>query len=221
MDSSEYLVHYGAEGFLGRFSAPPGVRCQRGDRVMVKSHRGLELGTVRCEATPGHAHFLPDRLRGEIIRLVLEEEVLLTDRSIFDEACRLAEESQLPITVVDVEVILEPRTIVVHYLRHGSGSLRPLVKELSKQFHALVELQDLNLGIATEYGDSEYERYCNSSRKVAGSCGSGGCGNGGCGNGGCGNGGCGSVTQRVAASLDSYLVELRSKIPGATPAFGR
>ena len=37
----EYLVSHGSSGGVGRFAAEPGLCCQRGDRVVVESRRGL------------------------------------------------------------------------------------------------------------------------------------------------------------------------------------
>ena len=43
-----YLVNYGQAGYLGRFLAAASYG--RGDRVVVCSERGVELGTILCEA---------------------------------------------------------------------------------------------------------------------------------------------------------------------------
>ena len=45
-----YLVSHGRSGGLGRFSAPPSSKLNRGDRVLIDSPRGREVGTVLCEA---------------------------------------------------------------------------------------------------------------------------------------------------------------------------
>ncbi len=223
----EYLVSYGAEGFLARCACDEALACERGDRVLIRSHRGVEPAEILGDASAEHARFLPDRMMTRLLRPldgdVPGDDLLHRRDRIFAEAARLAQELELPIEVVDVEVLLEPRTIIVHYLRFESGKLRQLVRRLAERFHALIEMQDLNLGVATEYGDAEHERYCNSDRKVGGGCGSGSCGNGSCGNGscgnhgsgGCGSGGCGSCgsSRPAALPVDDLITELAVKIP--------
>src|SRR5205823_6165726 len=54
---------------VGRFAAEPGLCCARGDRVVVESRRGMELGAVLCPTTPRHARLLPDPALGRLVRL--------------------------------------------------------------------------------------------------------------------------------------------------------
>jgi cell fate regulator YaaT (PSP1 superfamily) len=202
MSFPEYLVSYGAEVFISRFAPVSPLHCQRGEQVIVRSHRGLELGTVLCESGPAHAQCLHSTSVGELLRRATPEDEALEPFSalgirVFDEARRLVRERQLSLDIVDVEVLLEPRTLIVHYLRTGKWNLRPLVEALGRRFEALVELKDLALGIATEYGDHHQERVCHS-------------------NGGCGSGGCGAKPA-TPVETRSFLVELRSKL---TSRFG-
>ena len=60
MDHLEYLLRYGLAGDFGRFRAARPLALRRGDRAVVRSHRGLELAEVLREAAPGHAPFLPN-----------------------------------------------------------------------------------------------------------------------------------------------------------------
>ncbi|MCA1686937.1 MAG: signal peptidase, partial [Planctomycetia bacterium] len=45
-----YLIRYGMMGQVGRFAADPGTGYERGQTVVVRSHRGAELGEVLIEA---------------------------------------------------------------------------------------------------------------------------------------------------------------------------
>lgn len=221
MQSREYLINYGADSFLGRFTWAGPLSFQRGDQVIVQGHRGLELGTVLCEATAEHARLLTAYPAGSLVRPARDEDDRVGSATQeFEEASRLATELHVPVDIVDIEHIFDPRTIVVHYLRKGPGSLRPLVKGLAQRLESLVEMKDLSLGVATEYGDQDHDRYCNSNRKKGGGCGSGGCGSGNCGNGGCGDGGCGTggcgnggcgASQPVEAPVEEVFIELRHK----------
>ena len=62
----EYLVHHGAAGHVGRFRSADGDGCARGDSVVVRSQRGLELGEVLAAAEPERVPF-PDGFVGELL----------------------------------------------------------------------------------------------------------------------------------------------------------
>ena len=49
----EYVISYGAAGYFDRFVAADGLRLERGNRVLIRTARGVELGVVLCEATRG------------------------------------------------------------------------------------------------------------------------------------------------------------------------
>src|SRR3954452_24831706 len=124
MNEREYLIHHGCAGHLGRFRAPDGTAFARGTAVMVRSLRGLELGEVLC---PSYADgtTLPDPFVGEIIRPVTPDDRAAADRGrelgqrLFDDSHRLAEDQGLPLTPVDVEVLLDGRQELLHAIRLG------------------------------------------------------------------------------------------------------
>ena len=62
----EYLVNHGKSGGFGRFAGALALR--RGERVVIQSQRGLEIGTVLCPATSGHIQLLAATSTGRIVR---------------------------------------------------------------------------------------------------------------------------------------------------------
>ena len=66
------LVRYGRLGWVGLFTAPVGVVAERGDRVVVRTPRGLELGETLSAA--GETHVGEATAGGEIIRVATEED---------------------------------------------------------------------------------------------------------------------------------------------------
>ena len=72
METGEYLVSYGASGEFARFRPIAPGEFERGDRVVVRTHQGLELGVVMCPAQPEHAPFLSRTAVGELLRTVTE-----------------------------------------------------------------------------------------------------------------------------------------------------
>src|SRR6516165_9971536 len=113
MDHLEYLASYGSAGDFGRFRAAHPLACPRGDPVVVRSHRGLELGRILRPATPGHAVFLPNTSTGLLLRRATPEDEQLAGRlgeragELFERARLLASELQLPLEIVDAEVLLD------------------------------------------------------------------------------------------------------------------
>jgi cell fate regulator YaaT (PSP1 superfamily) len=199
VDVVEYLVGYGLQGEFGRFRPVRPVVCRRGDRVVVRSPRGLEIGAVLREATARHAHFLPNTTLGQLLRRLTpeDEQQQCTQQrrgqQLLERAARLAEEFGLPLEVLDAEVLLDGAHAVLHHLRWQDCDMRPFVSTLSREFEVHLALADLT------GPQPEEDHGC-------GSCGSGGCGS-------CGSkGGCGSCGSARPADMQAYFAELRQKM---------
>ena len=193
----EYLVGYGPQGAFGRFRPAGPLDCGRGDAVVVRSPRGVELGRVLRRATPGHAALLDAMPPGDLLRLASAEDedaaerLFQRGRDFFDEARRRADDLGLPLEVLDAEVLLDNDHAVLHFVRWSDCDVRELVAGLSKHFTVHVLLQDLTR--PEEHG--------------CGSCGEGGCGS--CGTGGCGSGSCSAAS---AAEVREYFAGLREQM---------
>lgn len=184
----EYLVSYGAAGEFGRFRPATAADYARGDRVVVRSPSGLELGVVMCRATTGHAAFLSRTALGELVRPAAEADERAADAGraratrMAEEAAALARQLALPVEILDVELSLDGRRAIVHHLRRSDCDYRPLVSALARQYDVLVTMENLADPVVPAAG-----------------CGRPGCGGGGCGScgaGGCASGGCGDSCGR-------------------------
>jgi hypothetical protein len=201
MGECEYLIGYGVAGEFGRFRSARPLACERGDRVVVRTHRGLESGRVLRPAAPGHARFLPNTTVGQLLRPYgpddARAEAGLGDRAaaVLRRASELAGETGLPLEVLDVEVLLDGEHAVVHHLRWGECDVRPFVSTLAREFDVHVLLSDLTgTGGASAHEEEELAGHgCDSGG--CGSCGSGGCGS--CGSGG----GCGSCSAPAPSEM--------------------
>src|SRR3954453_20975247 len=107
-----YVVRYGRMRYLGEYAGLAGQEHPRGQRVVVKSDRGLELGEVLCPATDRTALFLENPVRGEVLRVASAEaqgmEARLGDgQKEGFAACReFIARRRLQMDLVDVEAIL-------------------------------------------------------------------------------------------------------------------
>jgi len=183
-EDNEYLVSFGRSGEFGRFH-PAGSAYQRGDRVVVRTEQGMELGVVLCAVTPGHRRFLSRTAQGQLLRQASSDDEHAAGQQqqrgerLFDDCRRLAADLGLTLQVLDVEVLLDGRRAVVHFLGQPDCDPRPLARALTRQHDLVLDLQNLALPRAA----SEE------------SCGRPGCGGGGGSCTSCASGGCGNCSQ--------------------------
>ncbi|HEV7280886.1 MAG TPA: hypothetical protein VGN57_11840 [Pirellulaceae bacterium] len=119
-----YFIRFGVAGHVGRFVSeiPSGLR--RGDRVVARTSRGLELAEVlsAVEADADAGEEFGESIDGAILRPVLETDELLQvrlaryrDRA-FDACRKWLEEKNIPGTLVDVEHLLDGESLFFHFL---------------------------------------------------------------------------------------------------------
>ena len=206
MDHLEYLLSYGLAGDFGRFRSAHPLACRRGDRAVVRTHRGLEIGRVLREATARHAHFLPNTTVGPLLRLAgpdddqAAERMRERGRLLFECARRLTDELALPLEVIDVEVLLDGEHGALHLLRYGECDVRPFVSGLSREFGLHILLTDLGGPAAPAAEEEEHA-----------GCGREGCGRGAGGCSTCGTGGCNSCGAKPD-DVREYFAGLREKM---------
>lgn len=209
MQHFEFLVSYGPTGEFARFRSDRPASYRRGERVVIRTHRGIEIGTVLRVATEDHAPFLPNTTLGRLLRgVTAEDEADLAGRHeaadrLLQAACRLAEELDTPIHFLDAEVLLDGEQAFLHYLPFGVFDERELVSRLSRQFELRVALHRL----ANREAETEPE-------DEAGGCGRPGCGStssGGCGS----SGGCSTCGVHKARSDREHFARLRKQMEAA------
>ncbi len=210
MQSQEYLVSYGLAGEFGRFRASAPLALCRGERVVVRSPRGVEIAEVLREATPRHAQFLPNTSVGQLLRSLTSEdertEINCRSRGqqLFERGRRLADELKLPLELLDVELLLDSQHALLHHLRWADADVRPFVSTLSREFELHITLVDLTgPKDTTDHEDTEEPHGCG--RPDCGRTEGGGCST--CGSGGCGT--CGSANPR---DVELHFAQLREQM---------
>jgi cell fate regulator YaaT (PSP1 superfamily) len=198
----EYLLSYGNAGDFGRFHPVKPLTCGRGDRAVIRSARGLELGTVLCRATTGLAHYLPNTSVGQLLRLASREDEQTAERmrnrsqEVFDHGRELASALALPLEILDVEVLLDGQQAVVHHIRYQECDVRPFVSGLSKRHQVQIALHDLTKTAADEEGCGRPD--CGRGKGGCGSCGEGG--------------GCSTCGSHGPSDLQAYFAQLREQM---------
>jgi cell fate regulator YaaT (PSP1 superfamily) len=205
MESQEYLVSYGLTGEFGRFRASAPLMLRRGERVVVRSPRGVEIAEVLREATPRHAQFLPNTSVGQLLRSLTaeDEHAEIESRSrgqqLFERGRQLADELKLPLELLDVEMLLDGQHALLHHLRWGDADVRPFVSTLSREFELHIALVDLTAPKGAEESHGCGRPDCG--RTEGGGCST--CGSGG----GCGT--CGSANPR---DVELHFAQLREQM---------
>src|SRR4051812_46432150 len=114
----DYLVSYGLTGQLGRFHADQPLALRRGDRVVIRSERGLELGSILRPSAPGHGRYLPESTVGRLLRRApssdqpYAQERARRAEQLFARAGELARALGLSVTPLDAEVLLDDRAVL-------------------------------------------------------------------------------------------------------------
>jgi cell fate regulator YaaT (PSP1 superfamily) len=204
-----YLIQFGRLGFVGRF--PSALTLARGEKVVVRGPRGVELGEVLIP-TDSRLSGSADMEEGEILRVAAVEDESRTAHldtrgceliaSATSRGCELG----LPLAFVDIEVTLDG-TAILHTLSWGECDATGLLDELATESGLAVRLLDLSRGPREAHTSS--------------GCGKPGCGkeSGGCAScgtgGGCSTGSCSRGSVKSSEELTAYFADLRRKMEDA------
>lgn len=172
----KYIVRHGTMRFHGEFIAAPGVTCQRLDRVILKTERGLEVGDVLCRSTPFAVSQLAEPTTGEIIRVMTPDDIA-KDQSIkvqakewFDGAIRLVNEHRLAMQLVDIEPLFGHERLVIYFISEKRIDFRELVRSMAREFQTRIELRQIGVRdeakLLADFGDCGKPVCCNTHMSV-------------------------------------------------------
>jgi hypothetical protein len=211
MAADGYLVQYGRSAYVGRFTIAGGFTLSRGDRVVVRTPRGVELGEVLCGTDERFAGGLDPAAGGVLLRSAGPDDLSGAEsRELMGlSLLAAAEGSGLPIAFLDVEVTLDGSAAVLHALPWGPCDADPVLADLSARFGLAVRLLDVSR-TPTAKDPPEKAATCGKPDCGSGNCSS--CGTGG----GCSTGSCSRGSVKTADELTSYFADLRRKMEEQT-----
>ena len=144
---------------------------RRGNEVVVRSDRGVEVGQVLCEATDDALTHLDQPPTGSIVRIVSNEDasnINSIDAERFNkiEICkREISKLSLDMKLIDVETLLGGERIVVFYIADDRVDFRQLVKVLAGEFKTRIEMRQVGVRdeakLLADYGDCGKPVCCN------------------------------------------------------------
>ena len=147
----KYVVHYGAMRLLGVFSYTDMV-LRHGNRVILRTPRGQEVGIVRCEATEDVLEKLDGGyVEDRILRLMTEtDEIEYRKLRPLDldklERCRqIVQEECISMELLRVEHIFGGERIVIYYTAEGRVDFRELVKVFAAEFQTRIEMRQISI----------------------------------------------------------------------------
>jgi len=203
-----YLVNYGKSGGLGNFISQTLPLLRRGDRVIIDSPRGREVGTVLCPTSPRQSQILGSpSSSGTITRTITaaDEAILkqarLTEHLLFEAARQLAMSQALPLEILDVEMLLEGCALLQFVAEREIAPLDGFVEALNQMFQLDIRLENLAPAPTVEEPQSCGKPDCGKTE-----------GGGGCST--CSTGGGCTSCGSAKTDLRPYFAHLRTQMEG-------
>lgn len=129
-----YLVRYGLPGHVGRFGSIERIACARGEKVLVATDRGLELGEV---LVPPQQFDSADERHpaGEVVRKLVEDERPAHADQRVAQLRSAAAQHLAPhgCVVLDAESTFDGQTFIVYHAGEASAALGPLAASLAAE----------------------------------------------------------------------------------------
>lgn len=159
-----YIVRHGRMRTLSVLSVRSNDQSySRGDLVVARTRRGLEVGEVLCDATKEAMAHLENPEQGEILRGMTDNDHI--------EAAHMEEQASreflvcqqhvqslnLDMELVDIEHVFGGERIVVYYLAENRVDFRELVRVLAREFQTRIEMRQIGVRdeakLLADYGD--------------------------------------------------------------------
>ncbi len=171
----KWLVRHGAMRFLGEFDPGEGTY-MRGDAVVIRTDRGLEIGEVLTEITPRVQSLLSEPTQGSIVRLLTDQDhqerlrIEQAEEKELDTCIGFIDQRRLQMELVDVEHLFGGERIVFYFLAEKRVDFRDLVKDLARSFQTRIEMRQIGVRdeakLLADYGDCGKPVCCNTHMHV-------------------------------------------------------
>lgn len=168
---TSYIARHGATRVVGEFAPPSDQVFRRGQPVLLKTERGLEVGEVLCPATRALVDHLPEPSRGTIVRGMTEEdkgraaELKARQQREFAAAVEIVAQRRLQMELVDLERLFGGERVIIYFLSEKRVDFRDLVKDLAREFQTRIELRQIGVRdeakLKADFGDCGKPVCCN------------------------------------------------------------
>jgi cell fate regulator YaaT (PSP1 superfamily) len=205
----QFIVGFGKSGALGVFTSAEPLLLRRGQAVIVRTPRGVEVGTVLCQATLRQARLLGATSSGELLRTASvddeagHEERIAFERHIFEKSRTWAQSTGLAAEILDVDLMFDGAQAIVQFVGSDTDAEK-LAHALEQHFTIAIRLENLAVAMPAETHEHGGCDKPDCGRRAGGSCTT--CSSGG---GGCSSCGAGKTDLR------EYFSHLRTKMEAA------
>ena len=168
---SKYITRYGSMRLLGVLATRSEDQYARGDRVVVRTNRGLETGEVLREASENAIKQMKNPSNGQILRrMSLEDSAELErlqdqQKDYFKRSQQIVARLELKMELAEVEKLFGGERLIIYYISEDRVDFRELVKELAAEFQMRIEMRQIGVRdeakLLADYGDCGKPVCCN------------------------------------------------------------
>ena len=168
---SKYITRYGSMRLLGVLATRSEDQYARGDRVVVRTNRGLETGEVLREASENAIKQMKNPSNGQILRrMSLDDSAELErlqdqQKDYFKRSQQIVARLELKMELAEVEKLFGGERLIIYYISEDRVDFRELVKELAAEFQMRIEMRQIGVRdeakLLADYGDCGKPVCCN------------------------------------------------------------
>ena len=168
---SKYITRYGSMRLLGVLATRSEDQYARGDRVVVRTNRGLETGEVLREASENAIKQMKNPSNGQILRrMSLDDSAELErlqdqQKDYFKRSQQIVSRLELKMELAEVEKLFGGERLIIYYISEDRVDFRELVKELAAEFQMRIEMRQIGVRdeakLLADYGDCGKPVCCN------------------------------------------------------------
>jgi len=130
------------------YFAMNGITVKHGDKVVVETVRGVEIGTVMQDSlwVPEAEVVLPLK---PLIRIASEQDLKqysenkANEATVMQKTAELVKKHQLEMKLLNCEFTLDRTKLIIYFTAEGRIDFRDLVKEIATEFHMRIELRQV------------------------------------------------------------------------------
>jgi cell fate regulator YaaT (PSP1 superfamily) len=173
---TSYIARHGAMRFLGDFEPAPGAAFARGQAVVLRTERGLEVGEILWEASPRALALIAEPTHGQVLRLLNDDDqarsagLRQVEAQELETCKNYVAQRKLQMELVDVEHLFGGERIVFYFLAEKRVDFRELVKDLAREYRTRIEMRQIGVRdeakLLADYGDCGKPVCCNTHMAV-------------------------------------------------------
>ena len=129
---------------------PGTAQYDRGERVLVETARGLELGSVKVPPHEVSEEQIVPPLKNVVRRAGADDltrEAVNRDReaAALDTCKRIVVKLNLPMRLIDAQFTFDGTHVLIHFIAENRVDFRELVRELAHELHTRIELRQVGV----------------------------------------------------------------------------